>query len=82
VSDFDEKWFQGTPKGKLLGTTDIQSLADLANSYAVVSDMRMVPFTLKDMARLAIVTVLPIVPLLLTIMPLEELLARALKFVF
>lgn len=82
VSDFDEKWFQGTPKGRLLGTTDIQSLADLANSYAVVSDMRMVPFTLKDMARLAIVTVLPIAPLLLTIMPLEELLARALKFVF
>lgn len=82
VSDFDEKWLRGTTKSKLLGTTDIQSLADLANSYAVVSEMRLVPFTLKDMARLAIVTALPIVPLLLTIMPLEELLARALKFIF
>jgi hypothetical protein len=82
VSDFDEKWFQGPPKSRLLGTTDIQSLADLANSYAVVNEMRLVPFTLKDMARLAIVTVLPIVPLLLTIMPLEELLARVVKLVF
>jgi hypothetical protein len=82
VTGFDEKWFHGGPKGKLLGTTDIQSLADLANSYAVVGEMRLVPFTLKDMVRLAVATVLPISPLLLTIMPLEELLTRFVKLIF
>lgn len=82
VTDFDEKWFHGDPKGELLGTTDIQSLADLANSYAVVGEMRQVPFTLKDVARLAVATVSPISPLLLTIMPLEELLTRLIKMIF
>jgi hypothetical protein len=82
VTGFDEKWFHGGPKGKLLGTTDIQSLADLANSYAVVSEMRLVPFTVKDIVRLAVATVLPISPLLLTIMPLEELLTRLVKIIF
>ena len=82
VANFDEKWIRGGPKGKLLGTTDIQSLADLANSYAVVGEMRQVPFTLKDMVRLAVATVLPVLPLLLTIMPLEELLTRLVKIIF
>jgi hypothetical protein len=82
VTDFDEKWIRGGPKGELLGTTDIQSLADLANSYAVLSEMRQVPFTLKDMSRLAVATVLPILPLLLTVMPLEELLTRLVKIIF
>ncbi len=82
VTGFDEKWLQGGPKGELLGANDIQSLADLANSYAVVSEMRLVPFTLKDMLRLAIATVLPISPLLLTVMPFEELLTRFVKMIF
>jgi hypothetical protein len=82
VANFDEKWIRGGPKGKLLGTTDIQSLADLANIYAVVSEMRQVPFTRKDIVRLAVATVLPILPLLLTIMPLEELLTRLIKTIF
>ena len=82
VANFDEKWIRGGPKGKLLGTTDIQSLADLANSYAVVSEMRQVPFTLKDIVRLAVATVLPVLPLLLTVMPLEELLTRLVKIIF
>jgi hypothetical protein len=82
VTDFDEKWIRGGPKGKLLGSPDILSLADLANSYAVVSEMRQVPFTLKDVARLAIATVLPVLPLMLTIMPLEELLTRLVRIIF
>jgi len=82
VTDFDEKWIRGGPKGELLGAADIQSLADLANSYAVLTEMRQVPFTLKDISRLALATVLPILPLLLTVMPLEELLTRFFKIIF
>ena len=49
VTEFDEKWM-GDEKTdeQLLGTADIQSLADLGNSYAGVRDMRIVPFGLRD----------------------------------
>jgi hypothetical protein len=75
---FDAKWVRGgAPKDEpLLGSADIQSLADLANSFEVVRTMRMAPITRQAVVQLAVITVLPIVPLLLTIMPLEELLKK------
>jgi hypothetical protein len=83
AADFDEKWVRdGAREEDILGTADIQSLADLANSYAVVREMRLVPFALNDVARLAIATAAPALPLLLTIMPLEELVTRLLKTIF
>jgi hypothetical protein len=82
VDEFNQKWVSGGAEGKeILGTADIQSLTDMVNSYQVVSQMRIVPFALTDVARLAVVTLLPILPLLLTIMPLEELLTRFLKVI-
>jgi hypothetical protein len=66
----------------LLGSGDFQSLADLGNSFGFVRDMRLVPFSLEDVLRLAIATAIPLLPLLLTIMPLEELLTRLAKIVF
>ena len=60
----------------------IQSLADLGNSFAVVREMRVVPFSLDDVLRLLGATLVPMVPLLLTIMPLEQLVTEAVKVVF
>jgi hypothetical protein len=83
VMDFDEKWLRSKVNDEqLLGTGDIQSLADLGNSFAVVREMSAVPFAKDDVARLLIATVAPIVPLLLTIMPLEQLLAQVVKIIF
>lgn len=83
VDDFDEKWILGGAKGEaILGAADIQSLADLGNSYAVVREMRLVPFALADVSQLAGTAALPVLPLLLTIMPLEELLTRVIKVIF
>lgn len=83
VGEFDEKWLnRGTRGGDLLGAADIQSLADLANSYSVVREMQHVPFGLNDVTRLAAAAVFPILPLLLTIMPLEELVTRLIKMIF
>ena len=80
--EFDKKWLVPSAKGEaILGTSDIQSLADLANSYAVVREMRLVPFTLRDAIVLMIATATPLLPLLFTIMPLEELLMRLVKIV-
>jgi hypothetical protein len=66
----------------LLGTGDIQSLADLGNSFAVVREMRTVPFVTDDIVRLLVITIVPFVPLLLTIMPLDQLVTQAIKIVF
>ena len=83
VEGFDQKWVRGpSASDELLGTGDIQSLADLGNSYQVVREMRVVPFGLQDISRLTIATVAPLVPLLLTIFSFEELLIRIAKVLF
>jgi len=82
VDDFEQKWVVAPFGEELLGTGDIQSLADLGNSYAVVKEMRVVPFGLQDISRLAIATAAPMVPLLLTIWSPEELVTRIIKVVF
>lgn len=80
--DFDEKWVHGSTDEGILGTGDIQSLADLANSYSVVREMNLVPFGRGDVAQLVGATALPLLPLLLTMMPLEELVSRVVKIIF
>lgn len=83
VESFDEKWVRKPGSGEdLLGAADIQSLADLGNSYALVREMRPVPFGLDDMTRLAIATAVPFLPLLLTVFSLEELIMRLIKVLF
>lgn len=83
VESFDQKWVrESLPSAELLGTGDIQSLADLGNSYQVICEMRIVPFGLQDIARLAIATAAPLSPLLLTIFSFEELMIRIFKVVF
>jgi hypothetical protein len=84
VQSFDQKWVcrDPAPAEELLGAADIQSLADLGNSYAFVREMRAVPFGLEDISRLAIATAAPLVPLLLTIFSPEELIMRIIKVVF
>ena len=78
--EFDAKWLRGgAPAGEpLVGSADIQSLADLGNSYEVVRTMRIAPITRQSILQVAGATLLPVVPLALTMMPLEELLKKLL----
>jgi len=83
VEGFEEKWVRSShPSDELLGSGDIQSLADLGNSYQIVREMRTVPFGLQDISQLAIATAAPLSPLLLTIFSFEELMIRVFKIVF
>jgi hypothetical protein len=84
VEGFEQKWVRGdtTDADELLGSGDIQSLADLGNSYAAVKEMRPVPFDLQDIGRLAAVTAVPLLPLGLTVFSLEELVMRIAKILF
>jgi hypothetical protein len=84
VEGFERKWVRRDPEptDELLGAADIQSLADLGNSYGLVRDMRPVPFGLDDVTRLAVATAAPFTPLLLTIISFEELVLRIVGVVF
>ena len=83
VGAFEEKWIRGRgTEEQLLGTADIQSLADLEGSYSIIREMRVVPFGLQDLSRLVVVTALPLLPLTLTVFSLEEVVMRLLKVVF
>jgi hypothetical protein len=84
VFGFEEKWIRrGAPDtADLLGSGDIQSLADLGNSYSVIRDMRVVPFGIRDVARLAAATAAPLLPLALTVVSFDELVTRLIKVVF
>lgn len=80
VREFDAKWLRGgAPADEpLIGSADIQSLADLGNSHEAVRAMNIMPVTKTAAVELAIATLLPIAPLALTMMPLEELLKKLL----
>jgi hypothetical protein len=84
VREFDSKWLRGgAPADEpLVGSGDIQSLADLGNSFEVVRSMRILPVTKDAILQLATATLLPFAPLLLTIMPLEELLKMLVGVLF
>jgi hypothetical protein len=74
---FHEKWIEGqAAEGEqLLGSADIQSLADLGNSFEFIRAMKVVPFSLRVILQLAIVTALPALPLVLLVMPIEKILS-------
>jgi hypothetical protein len=81
VQGFDDKWIHGSAAATedLLGSGDIQSLADLGNSIATVRGMRLVPFGMNSVVMLAVVTVAPLLPLMLTMFSVEELVLKLAK---
>jgi hypothetical protein len=84
VREFDAKWLRsGAPAGEpLVGSADLQSLADLGNSFDLVKRMRLAPVSRDAVLGLGAATLVPVVPLLLTIMPLEELVTMLFGMVF
>jgi len=85
VREFDAKWLRGRAAAAnepLLGSTDVQSLADLANSFEVVRTMRVAPITRDAVLGLVVATLAPVAPLALTMMSLEDLLKKLFGVLF
>jgi hypothetical protein len=78
---FDAKWVHGRPPAgeALLGSSDIQSLADLSNSFAIVRGMRLVPVGKGTLVGLAIAAALPMAPVLILGTPADQLIGIVLK---
>ena len=75
VKDFDSKWLHNKIPAKepLLGTPDLQSLADLNNSISVVRNMRWVPMSMPLLVTLLSAALVPMLPLLLLQYPITAL---------
>lgn len=83
VDEFDSKWVRGgVAEERLIGSSDIQSLADLANSYQVIRDIRSFPFDKETVLQVIFFVLIPILPLILTMIPLEELIKKMVGAVF
>jgi hypothetical protein len=80
MQSFDSKWVQGSPAGeRLLGTSDIQSLADLGTSFDVVQRMRIAPISRQAVIQCAVLAGLPFLLLLLMTTPVDKVLGALLK---
>ena len=79
--DFAQKWIKLKEGGSALGSADIQSLSDLANSFQVVRKMRLIPLDLETFVPLIAGAIVPMLPLVLISFPLEEIVAKVLRLV-
>jgi hypothetical protein len=78
---FQKKWIQrgNSENEPLLGSADIQSLADLGNSFGFIEKMKPLPIDLLTLLHLIAASLLPVVPLLLLVMPLKDVLKLLFK---
>jgi len=78
VTEFEAKWTgDSIPVNEpLLGTPDVQSLADLANAFNVVKAMRWITVGPRLLTMVTIAAVVPLTPLVLFQYPIAELTKR------
>ena len=78
---YDQKWVKGRiPAGEsLLSAPDNTSLANYSRDYELVDRMRVFPFEPRTAVVLALAGLIPMVPLLATVMPMEEIFKLILK---
>jgi hypothetical protein len=74
VKEFEAKWLEDPSQNEpLLGSPDLQSLADLANAVSVVKGMRWITIGPRLLTVMTVAVVGPLMPLFLFRYPLAEL---------
>jgi hypothetical protein len=75
---FEEKWLQNYEKFKTsaLEAADFSATTDLYQVVANVHDMKVLPFELRAVVSLIIVTLLPFIPVVLMTMPVKLILSE------
>ncbi|MCY1056047.1 hypothetical protein [Nannocystis sp. SCPEA4] len=81
TQQFEAKWFAPTLPSEepLLGTSDVQALADLAADHDVVRSIRPVPLGRREALVLVLVGLLPALPLAATTSTVRNFLQQALR---
>jgi hypothetical protein len=80
---FHHKWITKDQEASepLLGTGDLQSLADLGNSFGFIKGMNALPMNPRTPIHLVLACLIPMSPLLLIILPMKEVLQIVVKAV-
>ena len=78
---FAAKWLRTDPPPDepILGTPDLQSLADLGSSFELIRKMSVLPIVPSQILLLAIAGALPFAPLILLVIPLDQLIIDSVK---
>ena len=81
--EFDQKWLrhEEPPADSLLGSADIQSLADLGSSYDLVRQMTLAPITKGLAAQLAVLAALPLIPVVVYATPTAAIVNAIMKMI-
>jgi hypothetical protein len=79
---FEEKWVKAhvTSRAKLLGSTDAASVAEMAAIFDHVERMQLVPFDRKALLVMVAAALIPMIPLLGTVIGLTDILSMLAKF--
>jgi hypothetical protein len=83
TESFDRKWVHPVEplSEPLLGTGDIQSLADLGNSYAIIREMAIAPITKRLTLQFALQAAAPLIPVIIAGTPTGKLVDTILRMV-
>jgi hypothetical protein len=78
------KWIDGkvTEGESCLGSADMSSFGDLGAGFHFIREMKVLPFSVRVILQLAVVTFLPALPLILLVVPIETILDVVTKTVF
>jgi len=69
---FEQKWMRQEGGEEMLGSGDIQSMADLGGTFDRMVDMRVLAIDRRAALSFLLAIVTPMLPLLLTMMPLRD----------
>lgn len=79
--DFEAKWIEKRPQESLLGSADVQTLASAATAYEHVDRMWLLPLDVKACVTLFLAILIPMIPLLGTAIPLDEIFMKLMELV-
>lgn len=81
VTEFRKKWIEDSGSN-ILGTSDIQSLADLSNSFSISSNMQIIPLGKNTIFFVLIFTALPFFPLIFTVISFNKFFGQIINMMF
>jgi hypothetical protein len=79
---FEQKWIESrnNDHASLLDRPDASSLADLGTIYEHAQEMRVIPFDKHAVIVLALAAIIPMIPLVGTAIPIQEILSKLGEF--
>jgi hypothetical protein len=82
-AQFEDAWVKNKKKREIgSGTTDLRDLSHMGKIYANVEAMNATPITRQAILQISIATLLPVSPLVFTIISLDEAMLRAFTIIF